>query len=121
VPIPWQVAGPDHGFGAGGPPWLPPPEGWGEWSVEAQTGRTGSTLELYRTALRLRREHVVPAGLAAELVDAGPDVVAVRRGDLLCVTNLGSARWPPPAGARLLVSSEDPVGGPDTTSWWELP
>ncbi|MGW9219427.1 hypothetical protein ACWGP2_24145, partial [Streptomyces sp. NPDC055699] len=40
--------------GAGGS-WLPQPEGWGELSVEAQTGEPDSTLELYRSTLAVRR------------------------------------------------------------------
>ena len=37
-------------------PWLPQPAGWAALTVEAETGDPGSMLELYRTALRLRRE-----------------------------------------------------------------
>jgi alpha-glucosidase len=60
VPIPWSGTAPPFGFspdGASGSPWLPQPPAWRELTVEAQTGGDGSTLELYRRALALRREH----------------------------------------------------------------
>jgi alpha-glucosidase len=120
VPLPWTRAGDDHGFGAGAPPWLPMPPGWGECSVEAQTGREGSTLELYRRALDLRRRHLVPAGPEISPVDAGADAVALRRGDVLCVLNTGADQLPDPEGARLLLCSDRTPGAPDTASWWLL-
>ena len=120
VPMPWRRTGLSCGFGDGAPPWLPVPEGWGELSVEAQTGRPGSTLELTRAALRLRRELLVPAGSEVEFLDAGPQVVALRRGGVLCVVNLGSVVEPAPDGGELLLASGDP-GAPDTAVWWRVP
>ncbi|BBJ44305.1 alpha-glucosidase [Streptomyces antimycoticus] len=55
VPLPWTRSGESYGFGPGGS-WLPQPDDWSGLSVEAQTGDPGSTLELYRGALALRRE-----------------------------------------------------------------
>ena len=120
VPLPWARSGPDLGFGTGAPPWLPVPPGWGESSVEAQTGRPESTLELYRRALRLRRERLLPAGPGIDPVDAGPDAVAFRRGDVLCVLNLGAEPIAPPDGGRLLLCSDGSAGAVDTTTWWSL-
>lgn len=120
VPIPWTVAGESHGFGVNGS-WLPQPPGWGEWSVEAQEGVTGSTLELYRSALRLRREHF-GGDEDLEWVDLGPDVVAFRRGSgVVCVVNFGADPADLPAGDVLLASA--PLGvltlPPDTAAWIE--
>ncbi|MDT0166411.1 glycoside hydrolase family 13 protein [Actinotalea sp. AC32] len=56
VPIPWEKGGASFGFGPAGEPWLPQPAWYGDLSVEAQDGVADSTLELYRDALRLRRE-----------------------------------------------------------------
>ncbi|GGC13293.1 glycoside hydrolase family 13 protein [Cellulomonas carbonis] len=56
VPIPWEKGGASFGFGPSGEPWLPQPAWYGDLSVEAQDGVADSTLELYRDALRLRRE-----------------------------------------------------------------
>ncbi|MFJ6996429.1 glycoside hydrolase family 13 protein [Streptomyces sp. NPDC003090] len=79
VPIPWTRDGSSYGFGPGGS-WLPQPEGWGALSVEAQTGDPASTLELYRAALRVRREHpALGAGGPVEWLPVPPGLLAFRR------------------------------------------
>jgi len=62
VRLPWTVSGPSFGFGPSARSWLPRPAGWGAYAAQAQDGAGGSTLELYRAALRLRREHRLGAG-----------------------------------------------------------
>ena len=52
VPIPWTADGPSLGFGPGGTPWLPQPESYRALAVDQQVGVPGSTLQLYRAALR---------------------------------------------------------------------
>jgi alpha-glucosidase len=82
VPIPWSGKEPPYGFGptAGGPSWLPQPASWAELSVEAQTGDPESTLELYRAAIALRREHpALGAGSEVTWLDAPDGVLAFRR------------------------------------------
>lgn len=118
VPLPWTVAGPSFGFGDGGA-WLPQPSGWGARSVEAQHGRPGSTLEMYRQALALRtawlRDDV---DLTWEDRDA--EVVAFRRASgLRCLVNFGEAGHPIPPGKVVVASG--PLDGdrlpPDTAVW----
>ncbi|OEV02451.1 glycoside hydrolase family 13 protein [Streptomyces oceani] len=123
VPLPWSTQGPSYGFGSAGS-WLPQPPEWGALSVAAQTGDPGSTLELYRAALRIRREHPdLGAGDAVRWLDASEGVLAFRRGALLCVANTtdGPARLPVDPG-RLLLASGSYDGGDvlpgDTTAWW---
>jgi alpha-glucosidase len=55
VPLPWSRTGSSFGFGENGSH-LPQPEWFGNSSVEAQDGVNGSTLELYRELLSLRRQ-----------------------------------------------------------------
>lgn len=55
VPLPWTKSGTSFGFGTGGAH-LPQPSWFADFSVEAEDGVPGSTLELYRAALKLRRE-----------------------------------------------------------------
>ncbi|MGZ9930606.1 glycoside hydrolase family 13 protein [Streptomyces sp. NC-S4] len=124
VPIPWSGTEAPYGFGAGGS-WLPQPDSWADLSVAAQTGDPSSTLELYRTALRLRRER--PDLGAGESVDwqAAPEGVLVfRRGEFLCTANTtGTAVRFPVAGEVLLSSGatvEDGVLPADTTVWWQV-
>ncbi|MFF7759550.1 glycoside hydrolase family 13 protein [Streptomyces griseorubiginosus] len=118
VPLPWTTTGPSYGFGAGGA-WLPQPEWFAEYAVEAQDGTEGSTLELYRTALRLRRKLLQGEDLTWS--DTAPAGVLdfVRHEGWRCVTNLSETAVPLPEGEVLLVSGPSANGllGPDTTVW----
>jgi alpha-glucosidase len=105
VPIPWERGGPSYGFGPGPRSWLPQPPSWDRYALAAQRGVPGSTYELYREALRLRRVHRLGAG---DLAWAdGPDTVSFRNGGVLVVANLGPEPVPLPAGARVLLASGD--------------
>ncbi|MFD6229915.1 glycoside hydrolase family 13 protein [Streptomyces sp. NPDC060232] len=124
VPIPWSGTEAPYGFGTGGS-WLPQPDSWAELSVEAQTGDPSSTLELYRTALRLRREHPeLGAGDSVDWQEAPEGVLVFRRGDFLCTANTtGTAVRFPVAGEALLSSGATVEGGvlpADTTVWWQV-
>ncbi len=118
VPLPWARRGPSFGFGADGS-WLPQPVGWGEFSVEAQSGVPGSTLELYREALRLRRE-MLGGDETMEWLDAGDGVLALRRsGEVTVMVNFGPEPVAPPVGEVVLASGELRDGRlpPDTAVW----
>ncbi|MFJ5223819.1 alpha-amylase family glycosyl hydrolase [Streptomyces sp. NPDC088400] len=125
VPIPWARKGSSYGFGSGGS-WLPQPDSWGALSVEAQTGDPGSTLELYRTALRVRAEHPgLGAGSAVEWLDAPEGVLVFARPGFVCTVNTtGRAVRIPARGALLLASAPVTTDGAeavlpaDTTAWW---
>jgi alpha-glucosidase len=75
VPMPWEGDAPSYGFGPSEKSWLPQPEVYGELAVDRQTGVDGSTLELYRTLLRLRREYRPGRGELSWL-DLGEGVLA---------------------------------------------
>ncbi|MFG3011901.1 glycoside hydrolase family 13 protein [Streptomyces cinerochromogenes] len=119
VPLPWTTTGPSYGFGPGAS-WLPQPASFAAYAVEAQTGAEGSTLELYRTALRLRRKL-----LAGETLTWTPDAPAgvldfTRTEGWRSVTNLAAEPVPLPPGEVLLSSTPLPEGRmlpPDTTVW----
>jgi alpha-glucosidase len=122
VPIPWEKGGPSLGFGPGRP-WLPQPEAWSELSVEAQQGVAGSTLELYRAALRLRRELL--RGETMEWLTSPARTLVFRRdtpdgASVVCVVNLGATPVPLPAYDEVLLTSAplDSDGlPPDTAAW----
>ena len=90
-------------------------------SVAAQTGVDGSTLELYRSALSLRRSlH----GETLDWLDHDEDVLAFRRecdgeGALACVVNLGAGHAKLPDG-ELILASADLAGGalPSDAAVW---
>ncbi|MEV0180451.1 glycoside hydrolase family 13 protein [Streptomyces sp. NPDC050625] len=118
VPLPWTRTGPSYGFGPGGA-WLPQPASFAAYAVQAQSGTEGSTLELYRTALRLRRK--LQEG---ETLTWAPEAVAgvldfTRTEAWRCVTNLSAAPVPLPPGEVLLTSTPLHEGrlAPDTTVW----
>jgi len=114
VPLPWSGDAPPYGFGPGATTWLPQPADWGPLSVAAQTGDPDSVLELYRTALRLRRDtEALGDGALRFRDDLGPDVVAFDRSPgFTCVVNMGAEPVPLPAGPRvLLVSTTSALDG----------
>ncbi|MDX2707476.1 glycoside hydrolase family 13 protein [Streptomyces sp. PA03-6a] len=126
VPIPWTADGHSHGFGPAGS-WLPQPAGWGGLSVQAQTGDPDSTLELYRSALRLRRELPGLGDGPMRWLDAPEGVLAFSRPGLVCTVNANPAPVQLPVPGRPVLSSE-PVaftGGSvrlpaDSCIWWAI-
>ncbi len=138
VPLPWAGAEEPYGFGpSGSRPWLPQPATWRELSVEAQSADPGSTLSLYRRALRLRRDLAAlgdgelrwlsrPDDEVLAFVRAGRDgspsvVCVVNQGtEPVAITDLGA---PVIDGPPVIVSDEltaDGRLGPDTAAWWTI-
>jgi alpha-glucosidase len=120
VPIPWSGDAPPYGFGPGtGQPWLPQPDDWADRTVEVQEADGGSMLAFYRAALAARREHALGATETVELVDAGEDVLAFRRGALTVVLNAGRDAIELPDGDVVITSAE--LDGrllpPDSAAW----
>jgi alpha-glucosidase len=56
VPIPWESDKPAYGFNNTGKSWLPQPENYRRYARSEQRGVAGSTLELYRQLLKVRKE-----------------------------------------------------------------
>jgi alpha-glucosidase len=118
VPLPWEPTGPSLGFGAGSA-WLPQPAAYAAHAASPQDGVAGAALELDRSALGLRRRRLV-GETAFELLDAGDDVLAFRRGDgFTCLANMGPAPVPLPEGEVLIASGplDDGSVPGDTTVW----
>ncbi|SCG43217.1 glycoside hydrolase family 13 protein [Micromonospora inositola] len=115
VPIPWSGELAPYGFGPEGSElsWLPAPATWRALSVAAQTGVPGSTLELYRAALRIRHEHPALAGTTGGVtwLETEPGVLAFHRaaGDavLTCVVNISGAEVTIAGYGRPVVASAD--------------
>ncbi|MGC4893064.1 alpha-amylase family glycosyl hydrolase [Micromonospora sp. DT31] len=120
VPIPWEADAPSYGFGPTDASWLPQPSVWAEYALDRQRGVAGSTYELYRTALRLRREHALARG-PLRFLSSGDEVLTFTNGDLTVLTNFGAAPVPLPANAQVLVASA-PLDGEavptDVTVWF---
>jgi alpha-glucosidase len=120
VPLPWQVSGPSYGFGVS-QAWLPQPADWGRRSVQAQANDPGSTLRLYREALRLRQELAALGDGVLEWIDIGDGVLAFsREPEFICVVNFGTARVTLPDHQRVLLAStplDDDLLPTDTAAW----
>jgi alpha-glucosidase len=121
VPLPWETTAPGLGFSTTAPH-LPQPARFRELAVSVQEGASGSTLELYRTALRLRRE--LQNGEEFRWLPPGaPDTLVFARHDgWVCAMNFGTKPVPAPQG-RVLVASR-PLSGhalPGQTAVWITP
>ncbi|RKN42160.1 glycoside hydrolase family 13 protein [Micromonospora endolithica] len=119
VPIPWEADAPSYGFGPTDASWLPQPPMWAEYALDRQRGTPGSTYELYRTALRLRREHGLGRG-TLRWRETGDEVLAFDNAGLTVLTNFGPTPVPPPAGE--LVATSGPLDADsrvpaDVTVW----
>jgi alpha-glucosidase len=136
VPIPWTRGSPPFGFG---PPlsqdsWLPVPETWRAMSVETQLADPGSTLSLYRAALRVRRANPALGDGELRWLEAPPGVLVLARDPgFVCTVNLGAEpvelTLPEASGssgtAELVLASEPPeITGSrvrlpaDAAAWW---
>ncbi|MDO5738938.1 MAG: glycoside hydrolase family 13 protein [Ornithinimicrobium sp.] len=127
VPLPWEAGAPSYGFGPSpdGATWLPQPLVYGSLAADRQEGVTGSTLEIYRSMLRLRRVHDLGVGGLRWIDGYGAQVLAFvnARKDgipITVLTNLGDAAVALPESAEVLVCSgrlEDGLLPQDTTVW----
>ncbi len=99
VPLPWTAEGQTYGFGPGAS-WLPQPDAWSRTAVDQQADVAGSTLEVYRSALRVRRALQTEESLA--WVETGrPDVTHfVRPNGWHCVTTFGTEAYAAARGRR---------------------
>jgi alpha-glucosidase len=104
VPIPWEADAPSYGFGPTDASWLPQPPVWAEYALDRQRGVAGSTYEMYRTALRLRRENALGTGALAWR-DTDADVLAFDNGAVLVVSNLADGPVGLPPHTEVLVAS----------------
>ncbi|MET0853497.1 MAG: glycoside hydrolase family 13 protein, partial [Microterricola sp.] len=120
VPLPWEGTAPSYGFGPGTASWLPQPTEWAELARDKQSGVEGSTLEMYKLALRLRRELGLASGtlewLGSEELDGSGDLVAFRNGGVTVIGNTGAAAVQLPAGlGSTVLLASGPLGAADAT------
>jgi alpha-glucosidase len=122
VPLPWTGDVPPFGFSPdGATTWLPQPASWQNLTASAQTGDPDSMLELYRTALRLRRD--LPALGEGPLAwhDTPEGVLMFSRAPgFACAVNLSGAPYALPSHTDVLLTS-GPLDGAalphDTAAW----
>ena len=109
VSLPWEAGlGAANGFNATGASWLPQPDSYREYSRNLQEGVAGSTLELYKRLLKLRKSEALGAGnfrWATEYQDK--NTLAYINNGVLVLTNFGPDPVVVPAGEVLVTTQHD--------------
>ncbi|MEN9970195.1 MAG: hypothetical protein RLZZ229_403 [Actinomycetota bacterium] len=115
VPLPWEAGvGAANGFNQTGKAWLPQPEIYAEYSRDQQDGVEGSTLELYKHALKLRRELALGEGsFEWEPAFVGEQLLGYRNGNIVVVHNFGHRPATLPAGTIIASSLHGMKDGHD--------
>ena len=126
VPLPWESGvGAANGFNSTGKSWLPQPAVYAEYSRDRQRGVAGSTLELYKSALHLRKSLDLGGGSFDWLPRyVNKTTLGYRNGDILVIHNFGTDALHLPPG-DVLISSQHGLGsgealGADQTVWLKL-
>jgi alpha-glucosidase len=125
VPLPWEAGvNPSNGFSDTGASWLPQPDIYKNYSRDLQEGVTGSTLEMYKQALKLRSELDLGQGSFEWVQElSNKDVLAFRNKDVLVIHNFGQVSIDIPEGKELISSttaSEQDQVLPHETKWLRL-
>jgi alpha-glucosidase len=108
VPMPWSGDQTPFNFSSGSP-WLPIPQEWRELSVSAQESDAASTLNLYRSALKIRRDKLVGTG-EIEWVDRGETgLISFARGEFAIYLNTSSTTIKIPSVGALVLGSDAAV------------
>jgi alpha-glucosidase len=114
TPMPWTASAPYAGF-SGAEPWLPVDAAHLPLAVDRQEADPGSTLNLTRRLVALRKSHRALRVGAIRPVEAPAPLLAFERGEgagrLLCVFNLGEApvEWALPLGWRIIERCGEPL------------
>jgi alpha-glucosidase len=109
VPLPWESGvNESNGFSPNGESWLPQPDSFQRLARNAQSGVAGSTLELYKRALKIRKELGLGAGDFAWATDLENEnsLAYVNRG-IAVIANFGSDPIVLPQGEVLVTSQTD--------------
>jgi alpha-glucosidase len=103
--MPWNGDQAPFGF-TSALPWLPMPQDWKELTVASQSANLASTLNLYRSALKIRRKKLVGTG-DIEWVDRGQDgLISFARGEFAIYLNTSSELVQIPSAGRLTLGSD---------------
>lgn len=124
VPIPWEHDKPSYGFGETDKTWLPQPDSFARYARDLQEGVKGSTLELYKTLLKLRKESSLGAGDFHWLEPLCNDnAIAYENSGVAVISNLGEPMTIPDGEILVSTQSDLEAGGElgtDQTVWIRL-
>ena len=102
LPIPWSGDKAPFGFTTG-KPWLPLQDSWREFTVESEDHDPNSSLNLYRKALKIRRENFVGSGEISWESTTG--VLSYKRGRITVILNISDS--PQPIQGKILLASQE--------------
>ncbi|MEO0027430.1 MAG: hypothetical protein RL716_761 [Actinomycetota bacterium] len=109
VPLPWESkVNESNGFSTTGESWLPQPSSYARYARDLQEGVAGSTLELYKRMLKVRKELSLGAGnfkWAPEYQDES--TLAYINNGVLVLSNIGGEPVVIPAGEILVTTQHD--------------
>jgi alpha-glucosidase len=125
VPLPWEAGvNQSNGFSSTGASWLPQPDIYKNYSRNLQEGVSGSTLEMYKQALKLRSELDLGQGSFEWVTElCNQDVLAFRNNGILVIHNFGEVSIDVPEGQELMSSTADSQQNqvlPHETKWLRL-
>ena len=108
VPLPWEAGvGDANGFNQTGKAWLPQPEIYSEYARDRQDGVAGSTLELYKLAIRLRKELKLGDGSFEWVAEfTNEKTLGFKNGEILVIHNFGPEPLQLPA-LKIVASSQN--------------
>ncbi len=126
VPLPWvSKANESNGFSSTGESWLPQPSSYARYARDLQDGVAGSTLEVYKRVLKVRKQFNLGAGTfkwAPEFMDE--TTLAYINNGVLVLANFAGDPVVIPAGEILATTQADlTVEGElehDQTVWIKL-
>lgn len=109
VPLPWEAGANDsNGFSTTGKSWLPQPDSYKKYARSAQEGVAGSTLELYKSLLKARKQFDMGNGefrWAPEFMDES--LLAYINNGILVLSNFNGDPAVIPAGEILATTQHD--------------
>lgn len=120
VPLPWESDAPAFGFSPAGESWLPQPRRWKTIARDVQHQDPDSTLNLYRSLLRLRRTHHLGTGELQWLSGYPDGVLAFRNRGVVVIANLSADPVTLDSAVTVLTASSALHNGQlpaDTTVW----
>jgi len=123
VPIPWSGDAPPFGFGSGsGQPWLPQPDWFVRFTADREDKDPDSMLNLYRTALRIRRAEPALGDGPLTWLDVPPGALGfVRDPGFAVLVNVDAEPFALPEGAEMALTSspltDEGLLPRNTTAW----
>jgi len=121
VPLPWSPVGKSFGFSKTGKSHLPQPSSFKDFAVDIQKGIKGTTLEMYKDALKLRKILQTEEELKWISTSSTEVIHFARPNGWNCIMNFNGKPYKMPKGEILMVSGPLKAGKipANTTVWFK--